>query len=75
MYLFKDKNVIEIPITCKFCLKEIKFPISAEEYRDSHKFPIKKESVHGVPTHRLTVFINQSLGGFFRWLKKMVLYQ
>ncbi|MFX1312318.1 MAG: hypothetical protein ACFFHD_06865 [Promethearchaeota archaeon] len=61
MYLFKDKNIIEVPITCKFCLKEIKFPVSVEEYREVKKFPIKKESIHGDPPHKLTVFINMSL--------------
>ena len=61
MYLFKDKDVIEVPITCKFCLKEIKFPVSAKEYQDVRKFPIKKESIHGDPEHKLTVFINMSL--------------
>lgn len=61
MYLFKDKDVIEVPITCKFCLKEIKFPVSAEEYREVKKFPIKKENTHGDPLHKLTVFINMSL--------------
>ncbi len=61
MYLFKDKDVIEVPITCKFCLKEIMFPVSAEEYREVKKFPIKKESTHGDPLHKLTVFINMSL--------------
>ncbi|MFX1425336.1 MAG: hypothetical protein ACFFBE_02710 [Promethearchaeota archaeon] len=61
MYLFKDKDVIEVPITCKYCLKEIKFPISKDEYKDVKKFPIKKEHTHGVPEHKLTVFINMSL--------------
>ena len=61
MYLFKDKDVIEVPITCKYCLKEIKFPIAKNEYKDVTKFPIKRESVHGVPEHKLTVFINMSL--------------
>jgi hypothetical protein len=61
MYLFKDKDIIEIPITCKFCLKEIKFPISKSEYQDVRKFPIKRESTHGDPEHKLTVFINMSL--------------
>ena len=61
MYLFKDKDIIEVPITCKFCLKEIKFPISSKEYQDVRKFPIKKESIHGDPEHKLTVFINMSL--------------
>ncbi|MFW9866633.1 MAG: hypothetical protein ACFFEN_11100 [Candidatus Thorarchaeota archaeon] len=61
MYLFKDKDVIEVPITCKYCLNEIKFPISKEEYRDVTKFPIVKESIHGDPEHKLIVFINMSL--------------
>ena len=61
MYLFKDEDIIEVPITCKFCLKEIKFPISSKEYQDVRKFPIKKESIHGDPEHKLTVFINMSL--------------
>ncbi|MHA2130984.1 MAG: hypothetical protein ACW99L_13520 [Promethearchaeota archaeon] len=61
MYLFKDKNVIEVPITCKFCLNEIKFPVSAKEYQDVTKFPIIKESIHGEPKHQLKVFINMSL--------------
>ena len=61
MYLFKDKDVIEVPITCKFCLKEINFPISKKEYKDVNKFPIKRENIHGDPEHKLTVFINMSL--------------
>ncbi|MFW9942144.1 MAG: hypothetical protein ACFFFT_13990, partial [Candidatus Thorarchaeota archaeon] len=61
MYLFKDKDIIEVPITCKFCLKEIKFPISKREYQDVRVFPIKRESTHGDPEHKLTVFINMSL--------------
>ncbi|MFW9881122.1 MAG: hypothetical protein ACFFG0_49295, partial [Candidatus Thorarchaeota archaeon] len=61
MYLFKDKDIIDIPITCKFCLKEIRFPISSKEYRDVRKFPLKRESIHGDPKHKLTVFINMSL--------------
>ncbi|MFX1379887.1 MAG: hypothetical protein ACFFA4_12430 [Promethearchaeota archaeon] len=61
MYLFKDKNVVEVPITCKICLKEIKFPISIDEYREINKFPISKEYVHGEPPHKLIVFLNQYL--------------
>ncbi|MBY8991399.1 MAG: hypothetical protein KGD58_11645, partial [Candidatus Lokiarchaeota archaeon] len=61
MYLFKDKDVIEVPITCKFCLKEINFPISKKEYQDVKKFPLKRENIHGDPEHKLTVFINMSL--------------
>ncbi|MFX1388470.1 MAG: hypothetical protein ACFE9Z_00225 [Promethearchaeota archaeon] len=61
MYLFKDKDIVEVHVTCKICLKEIKFPISVDEYKEITKFPIKKEDVHGDPPHRLTVFINQYL--------------
>ncbi|MFX1438405.1 MAG: hypothetical protein ACFFAA_14610, partial [Promethearchaeota archaeon] len=61
MYLFKDKQVVEVPITCKICLKEIKFPISVDEYKEIKKFPIRKENVHGEPSHKLIVFLNQYL--------------
>ena len=61
MYLFKDKEIIEVPIKCKFCLTEIKFPITVKEYQDIMKFPIKRESIHGDPEHKLTVFINMNL--------------
>ena len=61
MYLFKDKDIVEVPITCKMCLKEVKFPISADEYKEIKKFPMKKEDIHGEPAHKLIVFINQYL--------------
>ncbi|TFG21468.1 MAG: hypothetical protein EU529_13595 [Promethearchaeota archaeon] len=62
MYLFKDQNEIEISLNCKLCLKEIKFTISAEEYKKIKKFPFKRESVHGTtPKHRLVVYINKNL--------------
>jgi hypothetical protein len=61
MYLFKDKDVVEVPVTCKICLKEIKFPITADEYREVKKFPIRKEDIHGEPPHKLIIFINQYL--------------
>jgi len=61
MYLFKDNDVVEVPITCKICLKEIKFPISVDEYKEIKKFPIRKEDVHGEPPHKLIVFLNQYL--------------
>ncbi|MFX1419619.1 MAG: hypothetical protein ACFE9N_11925 [Promethearchaeota archaeon] len=61
MYLFKDKDIVEVPITCKICLKEIKFPISVDEYKEITKFPIQKENIHGDPSHKLIVFINQYL--------------
>ncbi|MFX0037023.1 MAG: hypothetical protein ACFE9I_15435 [Candidatus Hermodarchaeota archaeon] len=61
MYLFKDKKIVEVPVTCKICLKEIKFPISVDEYKEIKKFPISKENIHGDPAHKLIVFMNQYL--------------
>ncbi len=61
MYLFKDQNEIEISLNCKLCLKEIKFLISAEEYKKIKKFPFKRESVHGTPKHRLVAYISKNL--------------
>ncbi len=61
MYLFEEKDEIEIPVSCKICLKEIKFKVSKDEYKEVKKFPIKKEYVHGDPPHKLIVFINQYL--------------
>ena len=61
MYQFKEKDEIEIPVSCKICLKEIKFKVSKDEYKEVKKFPIKKEYVHGEPPHKLIVFINQYL--------------
>ena len=61
MYLFKDKNIVEIPVKCKYCMEEIIFSITDEEYKAVTKFPIKKENIHGEPPHELKVFINQNL--------------
>ena len=61
MYLFKDKEEVEIPYTCKLCLKEIPFKITKKEYKDVSKFPIKKENLHGTPKHNLIVYFNQYL--------------
>ena len=61
MYLFKDEEEVEIPYTCKLCLKEITFKITKKEYQDVSKFPIKKEVVHGSPEHNLIVYFNQYL--------------
>ncbi len=61
MYMFKDKDVVEVPITCKICLKEIKFSISVDEYKEIKKFPIRKEEVHGDPPHKIIAFLNQYL--------------
>ncbi|MFX1566986.1 MAG: hypothetical protein ACFFCV_01315 [Promethearchaeota archaeon] len=61
MYQFKDKDIVDVSITCKICLKEIKFPVTIDEYKRITKFPIKKENVHGDPPHKLIAFINQYL--------------
>ena len=61
MYLFKDQDIVEITINCKLCLQEVKFSISAEEYKNITQFPIKKEHVHGSPQHRIVVYINKNL--------------
>jgi len=61
LYLFKDDDEVEIPYTCKLCLKEIPFKITKKEYQDVSKFPIKKEVVHGTPEHNLIVYFNQYL--------------
>ncbi|MHA1670028.1 MAG: hypothetical protein ACTSV5_05545 [Promethearchaeota archaeon] len=61
MYLFKDKDVVEIPYTCKLCLNEMKFKITVDEYKKVTKFPIKKEIEHGDPAHILVVYFNQYL--------------
>ena len=55
MYLFKDKDEVEISHSCKICLKEIKFKVTKDEYRDIKRFPIKKENIHGDPAHKLTI--------------------
>ena len=61
MYLFKEKDEVEIPYTCKLCLNELKFKIKADEYKKVSKFPIKKEIEHGDPAHILIVYFNQYL--------------
>jgi len=61
LYLFKDKEEIDIPYTCKLCLNELKFKITADEYKKVSKFPIKKEIEHGDPAHVLIVYFNQYL--------------
>jgi len=61
VYLFKDKDEVEISYTCKLCLNEIKFKITADEYKKVTKFPIRKEIEHGSPAHLLVVYFNQYL--------------
>ena len=61
MYMFKDKDSVEIPYTCKLCLQELKFTVTKEEYKAVTKFPIKKEITHGDPKHILIAYLNQYL--------------
>jgi len=61
MYLFKEKDEVEIPYTCKLCLKEIPFKITKTEYQAVNKFPITKQLTHGDPAHKLIVHFNQYL--------------
>jgi hypothetical protein len=61
MYLFKDQDEVEIKYSCKICLKDIPFRVTKKEYMDTTKFPIKKESLHGDPEHKLIVYLNQYL--------------
>jgi predicted transcriptional regulator len=61
LFLFKDKDRIEIPITCKLCLKELNIEISAEEYSKIEKFPFKREIIHGKKSHKLILSINKYL--------------
>lgn len=61
MYLFKEQDEIEIPIMCKLCFKEIKFKVTADEYRNITEFPFRREDVHGIPQHKIIVYINKNL--------------
>ena len=61
MYLFEGQKEISIPFTCKTCLKELKFTITAEEYENTKEFPIRKEYIHGETQHKLIVFFDRNL--------------
>ncbi|MHA1233765.1 MAG: hypothetical protein ACTSQL_01610 [Promethearchaeota archaeon] len=61
MYLFKEKDEVEVSYTCKLCLKEIPFKITKKEYQDVTRFPITKQLTHGDPAHKLIVNFNQYL--------------
>ena len=61
MFLFEDKDEVEIPVKCKVCLSETKFIISTEDYKNFDKFPVKLEYVHGDPEHKLVIYLNKFL--------------
>jgi len=60
-FLFQDKKEKEIRTTCKLCLTEVKFVVSLEEYQSTIKFPMIKESIHGIPPHKLIVYLDKNL--------------
>ncbi len=61
MQIFEENDKTEVKITCKVCMEEIKYFITEEEYKNTVKFPIRKENIHGVPKHNLIVFLNRNL--------------
>lgn len=61
MYLFKGENEKEFKVACKLCLVEIKFTITAEDYKNTQAFPIKIEDIHGSPKHKLIIMIDKNL--------------
>ncbi|MHA1147896.1 MAG: hypothetical protein ACTSR8_06590 [Promethearchaeota archaeon] len=61
MFLFKDKENVEISVHCKFCLQEIKYTVTPEEYKNTIKFPLIKEAIHGDPKHTLIISLNKNL--------------
>ncbi|MFW9948979.1 MAG: hypothetical protein ACFFKA_02490 [Candidatus Thorarchaeota archaeon] len=61
MYLFEGKSEKEIITKCKLCLSEVKFIVSLDEYKSNKDFPFKKESLHGIPPHKLIISLNRNL--------------
>ena len=48
----------EITFRCKFCLKDIIFPIDKKSMENA-QFPVKLTNTHGIPAHKLTISINK----------------
>ncbi|MFO8019228.1 MAG: hypothetical protein R6U96_11370 [Promethearchaeia archaeon] len=61
MYLFKDQEEVEVEVSCKMCLKDVKFTFTADEYKNTKEFPLIREDIHGKPEHKLIVFFNKQL--------------
>ncbi|TFF99367.1 MAG: hypothetical protein EU541_05085 [Promethearchaeota archaeon] len=61
MEQLNEKKTVEITFRCDFCLKEIKFLLTPEEYKGINEFPIIKKNTHGEPEHTLIVQINKNL--------------
>ncbi|MGV9205894.1 MAG: hypothetical protein ACOC44_17930, partial [Promethearchaeia archaeon] len=61
MYLFEEQDEFEVEVSCKMCLKNIKFTITKDEYQNVKEFPIVREDIHGKPEHKLVVYINKHL--------------
>ena len=42
-------------------MQNITFKISLKEYQEFQEFPVKKEYIHGDPSHKLIIYINKNL--------------
>ncbi|MHA1701479.1 MAG: hypothetical protein ACTSWK_04340 [Promethearchaeota archaeon] len=60
-FLFQGKSEKEISISCKLCLTDLKFVVTLAEYQNATQFPLVKESIHGTPPHKLTIFLDKNL--------------
>ncbi len=60
-FLFQEKTEKEIRTTCKVCFSEVKFVVTLDEYQNTSKFPLIKESIHGIPPHKLVVYFDKNL--------------
>jgi NADH:ubiquinone oxidoreductase subunit C len=60
-FLFQNKNEKEIHSTCKLCLSDVKFTVTLNEYQNTSRFPLIKESIHGTPPHKLIVYLDKNL--------------
>ena len=61
MFLFQQKNEVEIAHKCKLCMQEFKITITRKEYEGIEGFPIGKEFIHGEPPHKLVLYIDKNL--------------
>ena len=60
-FLFQGKTEKEISTKCKLCFTEIKFVVTLADYENTTHFPLKKESIHGSPPHKLIVSFDKNL--------------
>ncbi len=48
----------EVTFRCKHCLTDIDFPID-RKLMENAQFPVKLENIHGIPAHKLIIYINK----------------